>query len=399
VFNVYKVREDFPALLTGIVYLDNAATALTPLQVIAEVSQFYEKFKANPLRSVHRLAKEAEELTARARRTIGNFIGAKESEIVFTKNTTEGLNVLAYGLKLGEGDVVTTIIEHHGNLLPWIRRCKLDGRKMRVVRPNPDTAFEVEFFEEKIDRNVSAVAITLVSNVTGVILPIKEIAKIAHDHGAVVLVDAAQAAPHMPLDVERMGIDALAFSGHKLGGPMGAGVLYVREDLQEEFEPLLLGGGIVEDVSLEDYKLLPFPLMLEAGTIPLGEILGMAKAVEYLSALGMENVLEHDRRLMRILHEEAREIEGVKIYGPSVEKKVGLFPFNVGNMSSHEVALLLDAGYRVAVRSGQHCAIPLVRDFLGLNGMVRASTFVYNTPEDIAVLLEALRSITKRATS
>lgn len=393
---VEEIRKDFPLLRSGIIYLDSAATSLTPEPVLNRMLEFYHRFRANVGRGIHRLSREAGEEVSSARERVREFIGARSArEVIFTKNTTEAINLVARGLKWRRGDgVVTTLLEHHSNLLPWLR-LRNAGVEVRVVRPDPEGVLKPEDFE--VREGTRLVALTHVSNVLGSVAPVREIAELAHERGARVLVDAAQSAPHLPLRVEELGCDYLAFSGHKMLGPTGIGVLYVREECLEELEPLCLGGGVVEEVSSGGYSLTGPPERYEAGTLPIAEAIGLGEAVEYLQGVGFEALARHEKKVLRCLQEGLEEIPGVEVYGPTdPDRRVGIVSFNVGRMDPHEVAAILDHSSSIMVRSGHHCAMPLHRELLGLQaGTVRASVYLYNTVEEAERLVETVGRIAR----
>ncbi|MEM2427006.1 MAG: cysteine desulfurase [Candidatus Hadarchaeales archaeon] len=390
---VEEIREDFPILASGIIYLDNASTSLTPEPVLRKMLEFYREYRANVGRGIHRLSRRAGEELSEAREKVRKFIGARsEGEIIFTKNTTEGINLVARGLGWERGDrVVTTLLEHHSNFLPWLR-LREHGVEVRVVRPDREGVLRPEVFEGEVE-GAKLVTLTHVSNVLGSVNPVEEITRLAHEHGARVLVDAAQSAPHLPLQVEKMGCDYLAFSGHKMLGPTGIGVLYVREECLEELEPLCLGGGTVEEASSSGYSLTVSPERYEAGTLPIAEALGLGEAIEYLERVGFGALASHEREVVRRLQKGLEGIEGVEVYGPSdPNRRVGIVPFNVEKRDPHEVATLLDRS-NIMVRSGHHCALPLHREFLRLPGTVRASVYLYNTLEEVERLVGRVEEI------
>ncbi len=396
--SVERIREDFPLLRSGIIYLDNAASTLTPEPVLDKMLKFYRECRANVGRGVHRLSIEAGERLSLAREKVRRFIGAKsEREVIFTKNTTEGINLVAKGLKWKRGDrVITTLLEHHSNLLPWLALGK-HGVEVRVVRPSKEGVLRPEDFEREMGKNAKLVALTHVSNVLGSVSPVREITKVAHEYGAKVLVDAAQSAPHLALDVKDLGCDYLAFSGHKMLGPTGIGVLYVREQHLEELEPLCLGGGAVEEVSSEEYSLTSSPERYEAGTLPIAEAIGLGEAVEYLQKVGFETLAQHERSVLKRLQEGLEGIPKAEVYGPTdPEHRVSIVSFNIKGMNPHDVAAILDHSSSIMVRSGHHCAMPLHRELLGLQeGSVRASVYLYNTAEEVEKLVEVVEKIAR----
>ena len=394
--NLRKIRRDFPILKKGIIYLDNAASSLTPDQVVNQMMEYYHTYRANIHRGVHQLSQKASEEYANARTKISSFINSRsDEEVIITKNTTEGINVIANGLKWRKGDrIVTTNIEHHSNFVVWMRIKERYGVDVEIVQPNQEGTLNTLDFEKAIDDRTKLVAITHASNVLGVITPVEEITKIAHEHEALMLIDGAQSVPHMPVDVQRIDCDFLAFSGHKMCGPTGVGVLYIRDTLLNEIEPLCLGGGTVKDAGFDSYSLVQSPQRFEAGTPPIAEVIGLGAAIDYLNDIGMDKIRAHDIKLIKKLHDKLLTIPKITVYGPESKHKVGILSFNIEDLSSHEVALALDAAAKIMVRSGDHCAIPLMKDVLQQpRGTVRASTYLYNTDEEIDKLLEVISEL------
>ena len=394
--DLIKIRRDFPILKKGIIYLDNAASSLTPDQVLDQMTEYYHNYRANIHRGVHQLSQKASDKYANARTKISRFINSRSNEeIIITKNTTEGINIIANGLKWCKGDrIVTTNIEHHSNFIVWLRIKEKYGVDVEIVQPNQEGIFNILNFEKTIDDRTKLVAVTHASNVLGVITPVEEITKIAHEHEALMLIDGAQSVPHMPVDVQRIGCDFLAFSGHKMCGPTGIGVLYIRDTLLNEIEPLCLGGGTVKSVESDHYSLVKSPQRFEAGTPPIAELIGFGAAIDYLNDIGMDKIRAHDIKLIKKLHDELLTIPKITVYGPEPKHKVGILSFNIEDLSSHEVALALDAAAKIMVRSGDHCAIPLMKDVLQQpRGTVRASTYLYNTDEEIDKLLEVISEL------
>ena len=396
--NVQDVRKDFPILETGVIYLDSAATSLTPEPVLQKMLEFYHQYRANVERGIHRLSQKASEEYERVRAKVADFINAKsESEIILTRNATAGINMIANGLNWKKGDkVVTSLIEHHSNFIVWIRLKNRDGVGLEIIKPKEPVIrgiLDPADFEKVIDNRTKLVTLTHASNVLGVITPIKEITEIAHEHGAYVLVDAAQSIPHMKVDVQKIGCDFLTFSGHKMCAPTGSGALYVRKELIETVEPMCIGGGSIADVGLNDYKLEEGPMRFEAGTPGIGEAIGLGAAIDYLRKIGMENVESHERVLTRRMHEGLKDISKLEIYGPEPENKVGIMTFNVGDLNPHDVALALDVSADIMVRSGHHCALPLTKNIIRKPGSVRASVYIYNTKEEIDKLISTVGEI------
>lgn len=407
----YRVRRDFPILSKKVhgkqlVYFDNAATSQRPLQVVEAVESFYKSLNANIGRSVHELGLRATEAYEDSRKIVAAFIGAKPEELVFTKNTTESINLAAYSLLvsglISRGDaIVVTRMEHHSNLLPWVRVAKLAGAELRVVDVDDEGRLRLDEYEKALSRGAKIVAVTHVSNVTGVVNPVKELCRLAHDAGAFCLVDGAQSTPHMRVDVKDIGADFFAFSGHKMLGPMGTGGLYIRGDLAERLEPPFPGGGAISLVSCAEdscsAEWLHPPHKFEAGTPNVAGAVGLAKAVEYLRSVGMEDVEEHEKRLTAKLLEVLESV-GARIYGPrDMKDRLGVVSFNLDGLTPHEVASMLDLE-GIAVRSGHHCALPLVKRLGSPMGTVRASLYLYNTPEEVEYFGAVLEKIKKLAT-
>jgi len=402
-FSVEKIRRDFPILKTCVIYFDSATSSLTPEPVLQKMLEFYHEYRANVGRGVNRLSQEANEEYEKARAKVMGFVNAKsENEIIMTKNTTEGINTVASGLEWKRGDkVVTSALEHHSNYIVWLRLKKRYGVEMDVVMPKEPRAngiLELSDFEKMIDDKTKLVAVTQVSNVLGTILPIEEIAKVAHEHGAFMLIDAAQSVPHMKVDLQKIGCDFLAFSGHKMCGPTGSGVLYMKNEVMDEVEPLCIGGGAIEDVEIGDYKLNKTSKRFEAGTPPIAEVIGLGAAVDYLEKLGMDNIERHEKELASRMYEEFCDIPKVEVYGSEPEYKTSILAFNVDNLNSHDVALALDVTANIMTRSGHHCALPLMKEIVRRSGLVRASTYFYNTKEEVNKLAVTVREIAENLT-
>jgi len=328
---------------------------------------------------------------------VADFIGAPSADCVaMLRNTTEGLNLVANSLGFEEGGrIVTTVIEHHSNFITWLRVARRSGCSLEVVQPDREGRFEMADFEAVIDDSTRLVAVTRVSNVLGCKVPVEEIVSLAHEHGALVVEDGAQGVPHLATDVMDSGVDFMAFSGHKMLGPTGVGGLYICEEELYKTEPLSIGGGTISDVSLDGYELAVAPLRFEAGTPAIAQVIGLGVACRYLDRVGMEDVEAWDERLSGRIAEGLREIDGVEVYGPIEPRdRVGIVSFNVGEMNSHDVALSLDAEHGIAVRSGHHCALPLMKELLGLpEGTARASTYLYNTLDEVELFLGAVEDI------
>lgn len=391
--DVKRIRADFP-ILNEVTYMDSASTSLTPEPVLKVLLSYYREFNANVGRGVHRLSQVASQKYEEVRKKVAAFIGAKETEIIFTKNATEAINIVASGLRWKRGDrIVTTSLEHHSNFLPWMR-LRGAGVKVEVVRPR-NGVLHAEDFESVVDKRTKLVALTHASNVLGTLSPVEEIARICEERGALLLIDGSQSAPHMPIDIRKLGCDFLAFSGHKMLGPKGTGVLFMREQLLDEVEPLLVGGGIVEEVSLDDFRLVKGCAKFEAGTPNVAGVIGLESAVSYLRAVGMEKIRRHEARLTEKILDDLSSIEGVEVYALSApqEQRIGVVSFNVKDLNPHDVALILSEA-NIMVRSGHHCCMPLMKE-LGVDGTVRASLYLYNTEEEVESFLEVVEGIAR----
>lgn len=397
--DIARIREDFPILQQQIngkplVYLDSAATSQKPRQVIEAIVRYYERDNANVHRGVHELGERATEAFEGARSKVARFINAPAPETcVFVRNASEGLNLVAYGYAryhLKPGDIlVTSGMEHHSNLVPWQQVALATGAELRFIGLTPEGKLDLGSYRDALATGkVKLVAIGHASNVLGTIHPLREMIKLAHDAGATVVVDAAQSAPHMKLDVQALDADFLAFSGHKMLGPMGIGVLYGKAELLERTEPFLFGGSMIETVRLTESKWAPAPAKFEAGTPDVAGAVGLAAAIDYLEALGLDNVAAHEHRLTEYAFERLLEIPGVTIYGPRTPR-AGLVTFNVDGVHPHDVSTVLSAE-GVCIRAGHHCAQPLA-EWLDVVATNRASFYVYNTESEIDALCAALR--------
>jgi len=405
--NVNKIREDFPLLKRRrkedgkpFIYLDNAATSLKPIQVIEAVTNYYEKHCANIHRGVHTLSQEASQLYEEAHDKVARFIGAKSrEEIVFVKNTTEAINYVAYGLDWKPRDeVITTVMEHHSNIVPWQLVRDRFGVKIKFLGLKDKWYLDLEQLEDLITEKTKLITVVHVSNVIGTINPVEEICKIAHEHEVPVLIDGAQSVPHLPVDVKKIKCDLLAFSAHKMLGPTGVGALYIREGLGEEMCPTFGGGDMIRRVTLEKSEWNVMPWKFEAGTPNIAGGIGFGAAVEYLEKLGMEWVRNHEKELTKYLLERLYEIPKVTVYGPEdVEKRGGVVAFTVEGLDSHELAMYLDELENIAIRSGVHCAEPLHMK-LGIPSSARASVYVYNTKEEVDIFCSTLEKIVRELT-
>lgn len=393
--NVSQIREDFP-ILKEVIYLDSAATSLTPDPVLKAAMDYYRHYRANVGRGVYRTAQLADQRYRDAHKKVAKFIGVRDGVTVFTKNTTESINAVACGLSWKRGDkVVTTLLEHHSNLLPWMR-LKERGVELAIIKPDENGYLNPTDFERAVDDRTRLVAVSHISNVLGTIAPVREISRICKNHGTALLVDGAQSVPHMPIDVNGLECDFLCFSGHKMLGPTGTGVLWIRNE--ESLEPLLAGGGMVEEVSLEGYERKKGYEGFEAGTPDISAGIGLGAAVDYLEKIGIEKISKHESKLAEKLLNGLQGVKGAVIYGPKdMKDRSGVISFNLSGLLPHEVALMLDQASNIAVRSGHHCCIPLMKH-LGLGqGSVRASLYLYNTESEVERLLATLEEIAKVA--
>lgn len=397
--NVNEIRNLFPILDQEVndhplVYLDSAATSQKPLQVIETVSNYYREINSNVHRGVHTLGTKATDAYEGAREKIRKFIRAKSiEEIIFTRGTTASLNLVAssYGYtNLHEGDeIIITYMEHHSNLIPWQQVAKRTGATLKYFPLQEDGTLSLEDVKATITPNTKIVAVTMVSNVLGTMNPIKEIAKIAHENGAVIVVDAAQGAPHMAIDVQNLDCDFLALSGHKMCGPTGIGVLYGKKQLLENMEPVEFGGEMIDFVGLYDSTWKEPPWKFEGGTPIIAGAIGLGVAVDFLQEIGMDNILAHEHQLAAYAMEKMSTVEGLTIYGPKeANQRAGVITFNLSDVHPHDVATVLDAE-GIAVRAGHHCAQPLMK-WLNVSATARASFYLYNTEEDIDKLVEGL---------
>lgn len=406
--NVNEIRQDFPILDRKIgnyplIYFDNAATSQKPLQVIDAVADFYKSHNANVSRAVHTLSQEATAMQQTAREKVAGFIGAEQSkEIVFVRGTTEAINLVAYSLGLHElkrGDeVLVSVMEHHSNIVPWNILSQLRGFSVKYVNACSDGSLDYGDLESKLSSKTKVVSLTHVSNVTGQVNDVKRVASLAHDFGALMLVDGAQSVPHLPVNVQDLDTDFLAFSGHKMLGPTGIGVLYGKAELLEKMTPFQGGGSMISDVSYNkeshqcNVSFNIVPDKFEAGTPDTAGIIGLGAAVDYLQAVGLKEVQMHEKQLTDYAIKTLSELKKVTIYGHSGKTdSTGIIPFNISGVSSNDVALFLD-NYGIAIRSGFHCAEPLHQVFK-LQSTARASFYLYNSIEEIDRFVDVLGEV------
>ena len=397
--DINKIREDYPILQRQIegrplIYLDNAATSQTPRPVVEAIEQMYYRYKANVHRGVHTLSQEATDMVELTREKVRAFINAGSiQEVIFTRGTTEGINLVAssFGQMLESGDeIIVTVMEHHSNIVPW----QLIGQRkrvtLRVVPINERGEVDMQSYEDLFSDNTRFVAVAHVSNVLGSINPVKRMIEIAHSHGVPVLVDGAQAAPHVQVDVQQLDCDFYAFSSHKMYGPAGVGILYGKRYWLEQMPPYQGGGEMIGQVSFERTTFAELPFKFEAGTPDFVDIAAFGAAIDYIQSLGIDNIAVHERELLNAAVDGLMSIEGMRLFGTSLNKS-GVVSFLVNDISSYDMGLLLDK-LGIAVRTGHHCAQPLMARY-GVTGMVRASFAVYNTLDEVAAFVAATRRV------
>ncbi|MFH1254934.1 MAG: cysteine desulfurase [bacterium] len=395
-----KIKKDFPLLNNQvstklIVYFDNACMSLKPKQVVGAMNEYYFEYPACAGRSSHKLGELVTKKVKEARQIVANFINANEQEIVFTRNTTEGINLLARSLDLKNGDLVlATDKEHNSNLVPWQVLVKKKGIRHEIVRSNDDGSFNLEKYKELV-KETKLVSMVHTSNLDGTTIPAKEIIKIAHENGALVFLDAAQSTPHKKIDVKDLGVDFLAFSGHKMLGPTGTGILYGKQNLLKKLEPFMVGGDTVEYSTYTDHKTLKAPEKFEAGLQDYAGIIGLGEAVKYLEDIGFDNIREQELKLNRYITEGINKLPGIKIIGPNDPAlRSGIISFYIDGMDMHQTALMLDEMSNVMIRSGQHCVHSWFND-KKIKNSARVSLYFYNTMEEAKIFVETLNKIIK----
>ena len=403
-FDVNEVRADFPILATevrpgvGLIYLDSAASSQKPAAVIEAMNAYYRGYHANVHRGIHQLSEMATNAYEGARVRIGRFINAPDShQVIYVRNATEGFNLVAYSwgrANIGAGDeILLTEMEHHANLVPWQLLAQEKGAVIRYVPFKEDGTLDLTTLPDLLSEKTKLFSFTAVSNVFGTTNPVKELVRAAHAVGAVAMVDAAQAVPHLPVDVQELDCDFLAFSSHKMCGPTGIGVLYGRQELLEAMPPFMGGGDMIRRVRLEGSSWNDLPWKFEAGTPAIAEAIGLGAAVDYLSDLGMDNVHAHEQFITGYALEALSEVEGLRLYGPPAAQKAGVATFTLGNIHPHDIAQLLDED-GIAIRAGHHCAMPLHHK-LGVAATARASFYVHTTTEEVDRLVGSLRRVRK----
>lgn len=388
---VKDIRKDFPVLGEGVIYLDNTATTLKPVQVLEQIVEYYLECGANIYRGQYELSEKATAEYENAREKIADFVNAEKEELVFNRNTTEGLNQVALGLGFEKEDrILVGAGEHHSNMLPW-RKTKAG---VEYVFPDEKGKIETEDIQEKITGETKLVAINHVSNVTGAVNPVGEIGEICREKDCLLAVDGAQAVPHMQVDVSSIGCDFYAFSGHKMLGPAGIGGLYVEKEAQEELAPVYVGGGCIDAVTFEEYFFKENISRYEAGTPNIGGAIGLARAVGYLQEIGWNFIEQQEQRLTEQMIKGLSSLENVELVGSEKpEDRLGIACFKVKGRDSHEVARALDQKRDICVRSGMHCAHPYLSEVVDIGSTVRASPYFYNTMEEIDALIEEIEKM------
>ncbi|MDP1715907.1 MAG: cysteine desulfurase [Anaerolineales bacterium] len=400
--NITEIRKDFPILEretrrgVRVIYLDSTATSQKPVQVIEAMNDYYRRSNANIHRGVHTLAEEATSMYEGAREKIARFVNACSArEIIYTRNTTESINLVAYSwarANLKAGDlVILTEMEHHSNLVPWQMLQMERGVELDFIPVTEDGLLDLETYKALLDRHPKLVSFTHMSNVLGTINPAAEIIRLGHEAGAMVLVDGAQSAPHLQVDVQALDADFYAFSAHKMCGPTGIGVLYGKTAFLDSMPPFLGGGDMIKEVKLRSFRANSLPHKFEAGTPAIAEAVGFGAAVEYLTQIGMDNIAAHENEITEYALERLEEIPGVKIFGPSADKKGGVAAFTLEGVHPHDVAQILDQD-GIAVRAGHHCAQPLHEKF-GITATSRASFYLYNTKDEVDMLVNGIYKV------
>lgn len=395
-----ELRLDFPLLARQVhgkplVYLDSTASSQKPRAVLDTMNEYYQMYNANVHRGVYELSEEATARMEKARVKVARFINARLSkQIIFTRNTSESINLVAYswgGANIHAGDlIILTEMEHHSNLVPWQLLAQRTGARLEFIPVTDDGLLRLDVYAQLLEQHPKLVAFTHMSNVLGTINPVREMVSSAHAAGAITLIDAAQSVPHLPVDVQDLGADFLCFSGHKMLGPTGIGVLYGKRELLEEMPPFMGGGDMIRTVHLRESTWNDLPWKFEAGTPAIAEAIGLGAAVDYLDAIGIEQVQQHEREITTYALQQLQTIPELKIYGPEASQRGGVISFTLGDIHPHDLASILDQEVGVAIRAGHHCAQPLMERY-GLAATARASFYLYTTPDDIDTLAQGLR--------
>jgi cysteine desulfurase/selenocysteine lyase len=397
---VADIRKDFPILSRPVhggkpfVFLDSGASSQKPTAVIDAMDHYYRTYHANVHRGVYEVSEEATAAMEKARVKVARFINARQSkQVIFTRNTSEGINLVAYSWgqdNIHAGDlIIVTEMEHHSNLVPWQLLAQRTGARLEFIPLDDNGLLRLDVYEELLKQQPKLVAFTQMSNVLGTITPAQQIIAQAHEAGAITLVDAAQSVPHLPVDVQALDVDFLCFSGHKMLGPTGIGVLYGKRALLEAMPPFMGGGSMIRTVQLRESTWADLPWKFEAGTPAIAEAIGLGVAVDYLNSLGMNAVMQHEREITVYAMEQLQAVPGLTIYGPDASQRGGVISFTLGDIHPHDLASILDQEVGVAIRAGHHCAQPLM-DRYGLSATARASFYVYTTKEEIDVLVQGL---------
>jgi len=395
--DIKKIRNDFPILSKKVngkklVYLDNSATSQKPKRVINSISDYYSNYNSNVHRAIHSLGERATLKFEEAHEKVARFINASKEEIIFTRNTTESLNILAYSLGkeiTSKDNIVITEMEHHSNIVPWQQLCKRTGAELRYILINKEGKLDLRNIP--IDNNTKIVSVVHVSNVLGTINPVKEIGKIAHKHKALLIIDGAQSVPHLKIDIRNIDADFMAFSGHKMLGPTGIGVLYGKKEHLKKINPVFFGGGMISSVTQEDAQWTDIPTKFEAGTPNIEGAIALAVAIDYLEELGMDSICNHIKELTSYAMKELSQLKNITIYGPRNRERAALISFNLIGIHPHDVAQLLDKE-GIAIRAGHLCAKPLMNT-LGTAAVCRASFYFYNTKQEINSLVSSLKKV------
>ncbi|MEK6960498.1 MAG: cysteine desulfurase [Nanoarchaeota archaeon] len=396
-FKPEKVRDDFEILKTGVIYFDSACMSLKPRQVVEKVNEYYHKYPGCAGRSAHRIADLVTHEVDEARAEIAKLVKANgRHEIVFTRNTTEGLNLVAHGLRLKDGDeVVISDKEHNSNLIPWLKLKKDIGIKLKIVKSNADNTLDIERLEKAIGPRTKLVSIVHRSNMDGVTNPAKEICKIAHKKGTLVMLDGAQSVPGMEIDVHDIGVDLLSFSGHKMLGPTGTGVLYGKKEILEKLDQFIVGGETVKNSTYEDFVIEDVPHRFEAGLQDYAGIVGLGEASRYLRKIGLSAVAKHEARLNKVISEGLATERKIELIGPvDPAQRSGIYSFNIHGMDPHHVSKMLDVSKKILTRSGAHCVHSWFNK-RNMKGSARASLYLYNTEDEAQKLVEEVKKIAK----
>lgn len=395
--DIQSIRQDFPIFggTPPLAFLDSAASTQTPRPVVEAMDAYYDTYRSNIHRGIYRISEEATEQYENARQKVAKLINApRSSQIVFTRNTTESINLVAYSwgsVNIKQGDeIILTILEHHSNLVPWQLLAQRTGATLRFLEITDKGLLDFTQLHDVLSEKTKLVAITHVSNVLGTINPLQSVIDTAHAADAIVVVDAAQSVPHFQVDVQQLDCDFLAFSGHKMCGPTGVGVLYGKSELLEEMPPFLGGGSMIRSVERDISTYADVPAKFEAGTPSIAEAIGLGSAVDYITQAGLASIHVHEQELLKYAHQRLQEIEGITIYGPEPHQKAGVISFNIEGIHPHDVAGILDT-HNIAIRAGHHCAQPLMKRF-DVIATARASFYLYNTLEDVDRLCDGLQS-------